>query len=174
MFHTRIRFYLILLFLFLGVVLHIEQGLKSAWYLYVAALLLLFTHFLFGNVWAAFGKLKKGQLDEAERLIDQIKRPQYLTKRHRAYYHFIKGMIALQRKELPQAEGQLKEALDIGLRTNNDHALTAINLAHICFLEKRNQEAIAYLSKARSFKSNDLLIKENIKKMEQVLQQQSN
>ena len=170
MFHTKIRFYLILLFLFLGIILHFEQGWSSAWYLYVAALILWITHFLFGNVWAAFGKLKKGKLDDAERLIEQIKRPQYLAKGHRAYYHLVKGMIALQRKAFEEAEAQLTDALAIGLRSGNDNALTALNLAHICFVEKRYADAQAYLQQARSYQSNDLLIKENLEKMEQALQ----
>ncbi len=173
MFTTRIRFVLILLFLVIGIVLHIQKGISSAWYLYATSLILLFTHFAFGNVWAAFSKLQKGKIIEAEILINQIKRPEWLVKQNRTYYHFIKGMIALQQKNLTEGETQLKIAADRGLRSNNDNALALLNLAHICFLEKRQEDAQSYLQKARSFNPDDLMIKQKIEEMGKLLTQQN-
>lgn len=174
MFHIRIRSYLILIFLILGVVLHIETGIKGAWYLYAASAILLATHYLFGNVWAAFRKLRRGKIDEAEVLISDIRRPKWLAKSPRAYYHFTKGMIALQKKELNESEKHLKEAIDTGLRSGNDNALAALNLAHIYYVEKREEDSMNYLKKAKSFDSNDLMIKENIEKLEEALQYRMN
>jgi hypothetical protein len=164
-----IRYALISLFLVLGVLLHVQQGWSSAWYLYLAALLLLATLFLFGTVWAAFIKLRKGKIKEAEQLLNQIKKPEWLIKRNRAYYHFVKGMIDLQHKDLAPGEVHLKKALDLGLRTGNDQALAALNLAHLCFMEQRFEESRAFLHHAKSAESNDLVIKQNIDKMEKAL-----
>ena len=169
MFNARIRFLLILSFLIIGIFLNVRLGISSAWYLYVAALLLLFTHFRFGNVSSAYIKLQKGKPDDAEYLLDQIKRPEWLAKRHRAYYHFIRGMIALQDKHLPEGETHLNQALDLGLRTNADHALVALNLAHICFVDQRKSDARLYLEKAKSYPNNDLLIKEKVEELEKAL-----
>ena len=113
MFHTRTRLYLVLFFIIIGIVLHLKVGFGSAWYLYLGAFLLLLTHFLFNNVSAAFIQLRRGKIDTAEALIDQIKRPDWLVKRHRAYYHFTKGMVALQRNELMEGKTDLKEALQL-------------------------------------------------------------
>ena len=171
MFTTRIRFVLILLFLIIGIVLQIQKGFSSAWYLYATSLILLFTHFAFGNVWAAFSKLQKGKIMEAEFLINQIKKPEWLAKQNRTYYHFIKGMIALQQKNLEEGEKQLKIAADRGLRSNNDNALALLNLAHICFVEKRQEDTQNYLQQARSFHPSDLMIKQKIEEMEKLLSQ---
>ena len=169
MFTTRIRFVLILLFILIGIVLHVKSGFSSAWYLYATSLILLFTHFAFGNVWAAFSKLQKGKIMEAEFLINQIKKPEWLVKQNRTYYHFIKGMIALQQKEFPEGEKQLKIASSRGLRSKNDNALALLNLAHICFLEKRLEDTKDYLQQARSFEPNDLLLKQKIEEMEKLI-----
>ncbi len=170
MFYTYIRFILIGLLLALGVVFHYMEGLSSAWYLYVAALVLIATHFLFGHVWVAFAQLKKGDIDKSERLLSVTTHPNWLLKGHRAYYFFTKGMIELQRKQMKVSEQHLQRAVDLGLRTNNDKALANLNLAHIAFVEKRFQDAHQRLQTTKTFNSNDLMIKENVHKMEIALQ----
>lgn len=169
MLYLRIRFYLILIFAFVGVVLHIEIGLKGAWYLYASSLILLLTHYLFGNVWPAFARLRKGKIDEAEQLIQGIKKPQWLARQHRAYYHFTKGMVHLQRKSMDEGKLHLEKSLEIGLRSGNDNALAALNMAHILFVQKNLEQSRTYLRKAQSYESDDLMIKENIKKLDDVL-----
>lgn len=169
MFVARIRFLLVVVFLGLAVWLHVVEGIGSAWYLYVAGVLLLFSHFLTSNVSAAFMLLRSGQLDKAEQLIDQVKKPEWLLKRHRAYYHFTKGMIAAQRNAVPQAKQHLTEALQIGLRTPTDNALAAINLSNFAHQTNDRSEARKYLDKAKSYETNDLIIKEHIGRLEGVL-----
>ena len=169
MFTTRIRFVLIFLFLIIGIVLQVKNGFSAAWYLYATCLILLFTHFAFGNVWAAFSKLQKGKIMEAELLINQIKKPEWLAKQNRTYYHFIKGMIALQQKELSEGEKELKIAVGRGLRSNNDNALALLNLAHISFMEKRPEDTRNYLQQAQTFEPSDLMIKQKIEEMEKLL-----
>ena len=169
MIYSKLRFFLIFLFFALGILLHVQLGFKSAWYLYAASALLLLTYLLFGNISAAFVNLRKGKLEAADKLIQQVFRPAWLIKGHRAYYHFIKGMIALQKKEMETGEHHLKAALTTGLRTDTDKALIAINLAHITFVSGRRDESMKHLQVAKSFESNDLMIKENITKMERAL-----
>ncbi|MFT5167552.1 MAG: hypothetical protein ACI8P3_002790 [Saprospiraceae bacterium] len=167
--NTRIRFLLIFFFLVLGIILHVQLGLSSAWYLYLSVFILLGTHFLFGNIWAAFSMLKKGKIEEAETLVNQIKRPEFLAKKPRAYYHFIKGMIALQQEELKEGEIHLVQALERGLRSPNDNALTALNIAHIYFKQEKLDPCRSYLKQSKAFKPNDLMIKQKIEELERVL-----
>jgi len=169
MFIARIRFFLVILFLGIAVWLHVVEGIGSSWYLYLAGFLLLLTHFLTSNVSAAFMLLRGGDLDKAEQLIDQVKKPEWLLKRHRAYYHFTKGMIAAQRNAIPQAKQHLSQALEIGLRTPTDNALAAINLSNFAFQAKDRAEAQKYLDKAKTYKTSDLIIKEHIQRIEGAL-----
>ncbi len=167
--NSRVRFLLILLFLVLGVILHVQIGLTPAWYLYLAALIILITHFVFGNVWSAFAMMRKGKIKEAELLINQIKRPDLLTKQHKAYYHFIKGMIALQKEDLNDGELHLKQASEIGLRNANDNALVALNVSHIYYKQQKVNDCQLYLKKAKSFSPTDLMIREKISELEKIL-----
>ena len=169
MFYSRIRFLIGFIIIALGAFIHYKQGISSAWYMYLGGVVILLTHFLFGNVSLAFGKLNKGQVDEAEDLLLQIKRPDWLLKRHRAYYYFTLGMIALQKKQSGFGEQHLKQALDLGLRTNTDNALAALNIAHVNFVKKNYKVAEEYRLKSLSFQSDDLMIKENLQKLEGAL-----
>ena len=141
MFYHKIRVGLFFLFIGLGILLNIQIGLTPAWYLYVTAAILMLTHFLFGTVWTAFSKMRKGKMIEAETLLNQIRRPEWLAKRPKAYFHFIKGVIALQKKELDEGAISLKKAVELGLRNETDTALANLNLAHIAFSRKRHVEA---------------------------------
>lgn len=169
MFYHKIRIGLIFLFLGLGILLNIQIGISPAWYLYLTAAILLITHFLFGTVWAAFAKMRKGKMLEAETLLNHIRRPEWLANRPKAYYHFIKGIIALQKKDFDNGETFLTKALQFGLRTETDTALTHLNLAHIAFSKRDLQLAKIHLNKAKSCKTDDLMIKENVKNMEKAL-----
>ncbi len=174
MFILNARLILAFLFLLLGILFNIQYGIGSAWYLYIASIILLATHFLFGTVWAAFSTLKKGKVNEADNLLNRIKKPEWLLKSHRAYYHFTKGMIAIQHKDTPTAQNHLKQALDLGLRTDNDNALSALHIAHSSFVERDYKQSSAYLQKAKAFNSNDLMIKENLKELENALAREQN
>ena len=169
MFFARVRFLIGIVIIAIGAAIHFKEGIGSAWYMYLGGVIILLTHFLFGNVSLAFNKLNKGLVDEAEDLILQIKRPEWLLKRHRAYYFFVLGMIALQKKQKGFGEQHLKEALNLGLRSDTDNALAALNIAHANFVKKNYEVANEYRIKASSFNSDDLMIKENLKKLEEAL-----
>ncbi len=169
MIYIRIRYLLILLFMLIGIVLHYQFGIANAWYCYVASVVLYITYYLFGTVGPAFSALRKGKIEQAEKLIGMNRKPEFLLKQHRAYYHFTKGMIAMQKKELTTGEMHLKSALELGLRNDNDKALVSLNLAHIYYVLKRENDSMTFLQKAKAFESNDLMIKQKIEELENAL-----
>lgn len=169
MLYARIRYALIFLFIGLGILLHLQEGWHASWYLYLAAGLLLLTYLLFGNVWSAFNLLKRGSPEEAERLLDQIRFPQILLKRNRAYYHFTRGMIHLQKKELEAGKEQLLEAERLSLKRPIDKALLHLNLAHIYYLQKHYDRSREQLKAAKAQEADDLLVRENVSKLEKAL-----
>ncbi len=169
MLYTRIRFVLIFLFLGLGILLHVQLGWRSAWYLYAGAALLLITYFAFGPVWLAFRMLSRGYTEEADRLLRSVRRPDWLIRRNRAYYYFTKGLLHLQRKELGEGEAGLQQSLDLGLSRDKDAALAHLNLAHIAFVQQRYEEARRRLEATRAVPTDDLMLKEKVKEMEAAL-----
>lgn len=113
--------------------------------------------------------MKRGKVAEAEKLLDTIKRPSWLLKSHRAYYHFIKGIIDLQDKAFEDGQQHLEKSLKLGLRTPNDSALVLLNLAHIRLALKDKIGSKKYLAEAKELPFNDLMLKDKIKEMEKVL-----
>ena len=164
-----LRTVLIVGLLVLGVVFHTKFDLSQAWYFYLTAFVLLITQFLFGNIWQAFSYLNKGKPEEAGKIIGRIHYPNLLIKRNRAYYHFIKGMLYLQHKDLNPANENLGKSLHLGLREGTDTALALLNLAHIHYMQKNKDLAKSYLQKAKAIQSNDLMIKEHLQKLEGAL-----
>ncbi len=169
MLYIRLKNILILLFIGLGVWLNLQFDINVAWPLYVAALILILTNYLFGTVGVAFRKLKSGKVKEAETILKMTKYPNMLVKTHKAYYHFTKGMIALQHKKVGIGQSELLKTMDMGLRTKNDEALVALNLAHTFFMQNAHKDARKYLDVAISCNSNDLMIKENISVLDKKL-----
>lgn len=170
MFIARSRFFLAALCLVLGLVVHYYNGFWDALPLELAAIVLFASHFLFGNVWPAFSQMKRGNIDLAEKLLSFTSNPNLLIKRNRAYYYFTRGVLDLQQKALEPAGEALKKAVELGLRQPNDLALANLNLAHIKFVQQELQEAKYYMDEVKKLQPTDLLIKQNLEKMEQALQ----
>ena len=173
MLYVRARLFLIALFMGVGILLQVQVGWKGSWYLYAAGLLLLLTHLRFGPVWAAFVQLRQGKLAEAERLLKQVWQPAWLARRHRAYFYFTKGMLAIQHKQQAVGCADLQKALDLGLRSKTDEALALLNVAFMHLQDQRYAEAQALLDRAKSLEVNDLLVKQNIQEMEAALIRQN-
>ena len=167
--YSYLRYGLIVLFWGIGILLHVKLGLSQSWYLYLAGLLLLLSHIVFGNVWMAFNHLKRGNPQQAEALLRQVWNPNWLLPRNRAYYFFTLVMLHLQHKRLEQAEKLLKKAVGLGLRTPNDLALAQLNLAHIAYIQKDFVNARQALAAAQSLQPTDLMIKDNLQKLEAAL-----
>jgi len=169
MWFLKLRLRIAFLFALLGILLHVQLGWSAAWYLYATTLLLVLTHVLFGTVVQAFQALRKGNPEHARTLLSQIHRPEWLLKRHRAYYYFVSGMLALNDKQIHYGKQDLKKALQLGLRSVQDKALATLNLAHACFTEGLFAEARQHLQTARGFEINDLVLKKHLDELEEAL-----
>ena len=169
MLYLRLRFLLIALFIALGFVLWHQVGLWSAIAPFTGALLLIISFIFLGTVGPSFARLKRGQIKEADRLINLTQFPNLLLKRHRAYYHFTKGMIDLQRERLDKAETHFLQALDLGLRNANDFGFAALNLAHIHYVKKDFDQSRIFLDRCKSFQPDDLMIGEKVGELEKAL-----
>lgn len=165
----RIKIAAIFITFGLAVLFHLKYGLGTAWYLYVACLVFTLLHFLFGTVRSALQVLQQRDYNQAELLLSKNKHPEWLLKSSRAYYHFAYGIISLQHEDLEKGKTHFKAAADIGLRNGKDNALAYLNLAHIAYVQKKASEAGKHLEKAKSFTTNDLIVKENLQKLEKAL-----
>ncbi|NNE28520.1 MAG: hypothetical protein HKN16_02720 [Saprospiraceae bacterium] len=169
MLYFRLRFFLVAICLALGFLLHWMVGFMAALPAYLAGILLLFSFLVLGTVGPAFARLRKGKIEEARTLLGLTHFPNWLLKRHKAYYHFCYGMIDLQQEKLQLAETHLLEATRLGLRNDNDQALASLNLAHIYYVTGKKEKSILWAAKAKAYDPNDLMILEKLKELRSAL-----
>ena len=164
------KYPLIGLFLALGVIVQLFRGWGDAWPFYALTGFLLILHLLFGNVWAAFAELRRGRTDAADKLLRQTYFPELLLPSSRAYYYLCQGLLAMHYKQFAVARKELEKAYEIGPSRPQDRALTALNLAHLGYVEQDGDRARRWLAAAKAEPVNDLLLAEKVRELERALQ----
>ena len=125
--------------------------------MFIAAGLLIYGHFRYGNVYVAFQELKKENYDKAEKLINNIKNPNTLSKSQKSYYHFTLGLLASNSQDWEKSYSELSKALDVGLRTENDTSIALLNLANVELERKNYGQANEFIKKTRKFNLKPLI-----------------
>lgn len=88
----------------------------------------------------------------AERLLNEVSRPEWLSKRRRGFYEFIYGGVCLQKKEYEEAERHYEIAAQYPLRSANDHVAALMHVANISIRNGNFEKAKAYLQLAEKHK----------------------
>ncbi len=145
-----------------------EDNIGNGIFLLLLALLVFFLYVRNEYLLWAFLKMRKEDMDGAERVLMKIKNPQQaLIKPQYAYYNLLLGMI-YSRKNINQAEKFLRKALNLGLILKQDQALAKLSLAGVLMAKRRKREATLLLNEARKLDKKGLL-KDQIKMMKQQL-----
>ncbi len=160
MLSKRFRFIFVAILLAYGIYITGTDGFSRSWLAFLAAGMMVLGYFWYGTVWAASKLIHKGEFEKAQRLLDDIRRPNLLLKKYRAEYYFMQGVLALYDKDLALGETSLNRALNIGLQSNNSHALAYLNLAHLCIVQKRFKEAKGYIDKGKTIEANLHVLKQ--------------
>jgi hypothetical protein len=119
--------------------------------------LVVWGYFKNGTVYLAWRKVRAQDFKTAKRILAQTKYPRLLKKQQRGFYHFTKGLIHLSEMDLENARINLLDALKYGVRTENNRAIIALNLADIEIEEGRMEKARTYLESLTSLRYNDVL-----------------
>ena len=131
MFTPRLRFFLIIIAVTYGG-LRVSKGDGAAGIIFVAAAILLIGHFRNGPIRPALMALNKGRMEEAKTLVNSVRYPHLLSAQSRAYYHWIRGILAANDPaDLTFAEKELLLAINGSLRTSNDRCLAMASLAEV-------------------------------------------
>ncbi len=174
MFTPTVRIILIVLCFGMAILFYTKEDFVNMGMTLIAAGLFAYGYYKYGTVYAAFQQLKKNNIQKAEKLIDKVKNPHRLTKGHKGYYHFTKGIIASEKKEWDLGFSELTKALEFGLRTKNDTSIVLLNLAEIEFERKKFQNAEGFLNKLKEFELKPLVKEEADKLMEKINVAQQN
>lgn len=108
-----------------------------------------YTHFKHSSVLLASRYFKNSDYERTERLLDEVNRPDHLSKNRRGYYEFMRANIALKRDEFDRAEFHFQLASRFPLGGKNDKAFVLIHLANLALRKKDGERALVYIEKAK-------------------------
>jgi len=111
----RYRFWISLVVLAVAVLVNVLSGFWPAFMLYLAAVIMLFTHFFFGPLRLIQADLEAGDFEKAEKVLDLVWFPNLLYKPVRSVYYTLKGNIAMMQQDFDSAEKHMNKSLDLGL-----------------------------------------------------------
>jgi uncharacterized protein HemY len=98
-----------------AVLVNVLSGFWPAFILYLAAVIMLFTHFFFGPLRLIQADLEAGDFEKAEKVLDLVWFPNLLYKPVRSVYYTLKGNIAMMQQDFDSAEKHMNKSLDLGL-----------------------------------------------------------
>jgi hypothetical protein len=78
----------------------------------------------------------------------------------------LRWIIALEKSICDTSLEELEKVLDIGLRTENDHAIALLNIAHIEYGRENHEKAKDYQMMAIKYKSKPI-VQSEIKKFQE-------
>lgn len=168
---SRFRIWIILavLMLCLGIYVLLDQGIAEAWYFFAAAALFVVGSFLLSPVQTAYRHLRGGRLQQAEQYIARVDSPERLLPARRSRYHFVRGMIALQREQYETAIEQLEAALAIGIPQAREATLAQLNLAHTYYVTGKLTESRAWYERITPPATRDLMFEQRMQELDSAL-----
>jgi hypothetical protein len=142
------------------------------------ALILIVGYLLFGTVNGALFMLNTAKVKEAEKLLAQTYKPEWLFKSHKAYYYFTKGLISLHKVNkadgsealyLKEGEEFLLMSLDLGLPRKQERAMAYLNLAAITLRRKDKAKTEEYYLGLKANETDNLRLQKSIEELEAAL-----
>jgi hypothetical protein len=101
------------------------------------------------NIILALNQMRVGNHEKAYKYLKRITYPQVLFRKQRAYYFYLCGMLGSRELGLTKSEQLIRKALAIGLRTDQDKAVSNMHLGAICLQTGRKREAIVFIDEAK-------------------------
>lgn len=174
MFSNRVRIFIAFVFL-------LSLGLLSYFRIYelaaVAAMmiiLLIWDYFRQGTLIIAAKHFHVKDYDKTAASLNQIMKPEWLSKKRRGYYEFIYGGVCLQKQDFEAAERHYETAAQYPLRSVNDHVAALVSVANISIRRGNYEKAKAYLQLAEQHKETiTAKMKEVINRLHQEIKKDS-
>lgn len=165
MFSSLVRFILLILCAVLSAV--------GAWlgfwpvfiFTFAASFALLWGYYKAGTVPIALARLRKNEFKETEKLIDQVQKPELLSKRNKAYYYFISGMLTREHDQFKESKPFLEQSIDSGYLKEPDKAMALLALADMELVQQHKSAARAYFLQIKGMKVHPTMM-DAVRKMQ--------
>ena len=169
MISPKLRLLLVLLFVVCAIICLVLKIWYAAITLVATALILLLGHFKHGSMHMVLHALRGGKIQEAQQLIGNIKRPDWLSPRFKAYYYFALSVIATYSQDIDAAAANAKKALESGNLPSNEQGILYYNLARTAYEKQAWSESKKHLASLKQTEVQDLHLKKRIEELEQAL-----
>ncbi|MBL4649221.1 MAG: hypothetical protein JKY03_05770 [Aureispira sp.] len=170
MISPKLRIVLIVLFIICGIIAPFAQlGSYVIFAFWATALILLMGHFRHGPMLGILVALRKGNIPQAEKLINTVKHPEWLSPRYQAYYQFANALVASHHQDIDATEKYSKTALELGYLHVKEKGILLYNLARVAFERKDWEKAKTQLAELKTLSVEDLHLKKRIEELEQAL-----
>lgn len=142
------RLPLALVVLALGFWLGFEVTWWIAWLPFLVAILMVTAHFLIGPMTLIQKYVEEGDMEGAQKLMESVKKPEWLYKPVRSSYYMLRANIATMTDNLDKAEEDLKKSLQSGMPEKEYEGTAYLQLGSIAFKKGNIKEAYEHLRKA--------------------------
>ncbi|MBE7174802.1 MAG: hypothetical protein INR69_00270 [Mucilaginibacter polytrichastri] len=145
---NRARYIVIALFLILAIAAGIYHVYEIAAIAVLFALFVLWGYFKDGAIVLAARAYHEKNWVKTALLLGNTANPDYLARKRRGYYEFMKANLALQENDIQQAERHFQIATIFPLQ-KIQRISTYANLANLALMQKDAERTDAYIAQAR-------------------------
>jgi tetratricopeptide (TPR) repeat protein len=148
MFSNRARLFVTGIFAAMLVFFTYQHVYQLAAFCLMMMVLIIVEYFRQGTLVLAAKYYHLKDFQKTEELLNQVKKPEWLSKKRRGFYEYMMGGICLQRHDFDAAERHYELAAQFPLRTVNDHVAALVHVANISIRQGNYEKAEAYLQLA--------------------------
>lgn len=148
MFSNRARFFVLGIFGIMLLFFLYQHVYQLAAFSLMMIVLIIVEYFRQGTLVLAAKYYHLKDYPKTEELLNQIKKPEWLSRKRRGFYEYMMGAICLQKHDFDAAEGHYELATQYPLRTINDHVAALVHVANISIRQGNYEKAEAYLQLA--------------------------
>ena len=144
-FYIIYRLPIIILFTGLGILSHYLKDEITAWLLYITAFISLLLYFMMGTMRIVQEAVQDGEIEKAQKYLNQIKFPRLLFKPIRSAYYMIQSNLMMASDDLAGAESNIRKSMKTKSKIVGD--MEGTNLMQLAFIQlKKGQTKEARLN----------------------------
>lgn len=142
------RLWLAILMIGLGVYLGIEVTWWLGWLPILIGIIMVAAHFLIGPMTILPRYIENGDVEEAQRLINSVKKPEWLFSQVRSGFYMLKANLSTMNNDLDKAEEDLKKGLASGNTDKDSKGMALLQLGFIAAQKGNIKESYEKLREA--------------------------
>lgn len=129
----------------------VDYGWWMAWIPFLVAIVFVLAHFMVGPMTLINKYIESGDMEGAQKLLDKVKRPNWLYKPVRSSYYMLRGNLSTMSDDpasLDKAERDIRKSLEGGLPEKEYEGTAYLQLGSIAYKKGNTKEAYEHLRKA--------------------------